>query len=267
MSTLPDPKDLKALLQSHGFPHIKAQVWSEFVCHALALYWQAADQLLEPARWDSFKKKVGALGKPKKLKGEIVQLPIEDAITSEIGALAEQLRKALPSGHFLRLHETHFEHEALVASDTRSGRHSKKIDFRVFSQLNQTAPDLSIEAKPVITAPDINNRYLAAEGIGCFFSIDSPYTRGPIGAMLAYTIDTGTGTMQSKISMALASHTPAPLHIHTISIPCTGPIDCSHHDRTAWKLNPITILHLERCFPPDIPGIPSPALPVENLPS
>lgn len=254
MSTPPDLKDLKALLQHHGFPPIKAQVWSEFVSHALALYWEAADQLLEANRWNNFKKKAGALGKPRRLKGRVVQIPIEDAITSEIGELAEQLRKALPVNHFLRKHETHFECEALVASDTRAGRHSKTVDFRVFSQLSQNSPELTIEAKPVITAADIKNRYLAEEGLGCFFSSDSPYTKGPIGAMLAYSIDTGAGNMQSKISIALADHKPEPLHIHRISIPCTGPIDCSYHDRVAWKLGPITILHLERCFPPDLPG-------------
>lgn len=246
--------DLKALLQHHGFAPIKAQVWSEFICHALALYWEAVDQLLEANRWNDFKKKTGALGKPRKLKGRIVQIPIEDAITSEIGELAEQLRQALPAGHFLRRHDTYFKCEALVASDTRAGRHSKKVDFLVVSQLNPNSPKLAIEAKPVITTADIKNRYLAEEGLGCFFSFDSPYTKGPVGAMLAYSIDTGAGTMQSEISIALAEHKPEPLHIHRASIPCTGPVDCSHHDRAKWNLAPITILHLERCFPLHLPG-------------
>lgn len=251
MSGTSTPSSLKMLLLQHGFSSMKAEIWTEFVHHVVQVYWQAADQLLEPSNWASFKQKLGALGKPKRGRaGTVVQVPIEDAITSEIGYLAEQLRIALPSDHFLRKHEVCFSYETLIHSDVRAGRYSKKVDFRVYS-LYPDAPELTIEAKPVATLSDISSQYLGVEGMGCFFALDSAYTAGPLGAMLAYSLTGDGSSMQADVLDALLQYHPKPLHIHSVSIPGLGLVHSSHHDRTAWNLKPITILHLERNFPVD----------------
>lgn len=249
MSSLPESLSLKSMLRARGFSSIKAQVWAEFIHHVLSLYWQATDQLLEPNNWAEFKEKLGALGKPKRRGQQTVQCPIEDAITSEIGYRAEVLRKDLPSGHFLRKHEVSFTYEALVYSEKRAGRYSKKVDFRVFSSLSQSAPEIAIEAKPIETPADIVARYLADEGIGCFFRLDSSYTAGPLGAMLAYTMNSDGRSMLSEISKALSSSQPKPLRVDKVSVSGSGDVDCSHHDRSQYQLPPISILHLERSFP------------------
>jgi hypothetical protein len=237
------------MLRLRGFPALKAQVWSEFVHHVLSLYWEATDQLLEPQNWAEFKEKLGALGKAKVKNAQTVQFPIEDAITSEIGYRAELLRKCLPPGHFLRRHEVSFAYEALVYSEERAGRHSKKVDFRVFSSLNKTAPEIAIEAKPITTTADIASRYLAAEGLGCFFKMDSPYTKGPLGAMLAYTMNSAGESMLNEISKALSLGDLKPLSVDRVLASSAGDVDCSYHDRSIYKLDPISIFHLERNFP------------------
>ena len=175
--------DLKSLLIQRGLLPLQAQIWAEFAMQALALYWQAVEMLIEPSRWTEFEGKRGALGKPKrKGKNVGIQFPIEDAITSEIGVIVKDLRARLPGGHILRTYEAHFEFEAAVESTTRSGRHLKTVDHRVVCDI-PNGPELAIEAKPVSTQADVANRYLAAEGIGCFLTGDSPYSRGPLGAM------------------------------------------------------------------------------------
>lgn len=243
---------LKTLLREHGFSSINAELWSEFVRQVIAIYSQAVDQLLTPERWEEFKQKRGALGVLKKRKKKpSTQAPLEDAITSEIGQLADELRKNLAPEHFLRKHDVHFGYETLIPSKTRAGRHSKKADFRVASTF-PNAPELVIEAKPLMSESDIEKKYLAQEGIGCFFTKDSPYTKGPLGAMFAYTINNDNASMQELILKGLGNCQPAALSIKRVSVSSKDIIDCSHHDRSAWGLIPISILHLERIFPVDV---------------
>ena len=239
------------LLREQGFSPVKAELWAEFICQVLAIYWKAADQLITPSYWEKFKTKRGALGKAKRKKDQFVSVPLEDAITSEIGALADELRCNLEPEHFLRKHDVQFKYEALVYSDVRAGRHSKKIDLEVVSAYPD-APRLAIEAKPLKSTADIQKRYLASEGLGCFFTSDSPYSDGPVGAMLAYTICGDNRSMREHVLAALKEYKPAVLGIHRISINNLCDIDCSHHDRSACGLMPITILHLERIFPLDV---------------
>lgn len=248
--TTPEPIDIKTLLQQRGFSRPKAQIWAEFAHQVVQLYWKAADQLIDPDNWAEFRKKAGAMGKPKRGRnGVTTQIPVEDAITSEIGHRADKLRQALPPGHFLRRHEVQFAFEALVPSNRRAGRHSKKVDF-IARSLKFNAPEIAIEAKPITCQGDIKAKYLAADGMGCFFVIDSAYTEGPLGAMLAYTINPEGSSMQAHVLAVLKTHQPEPIHIHRVNIPCAGSVDCSSHDRSNWNLEEITILHLERTFPP-----------------
>jgi hypothetical protein len=243
--------DIKTVLRQRGFSRLKAQIWAEFAHQVVQLYWKAADQLIDPDNWAEFRKKAGAMGKPKRGRdGVTTQIPAEDAITSEIGIRANKLRQTLPPGHFLRRHEVKFAFEALVPSDLRAGRHSKKVDFIALSDLNIDAPEIAIEAKPITCKRDIEAKYLAVDGLGCFFVDDSAYTEGPLGAMLAYTINPQGDSMQAHVLAALKTYQPKPTDIHRVNIPCAGSVHCTSHDRSNWNLEQITILHLERNFPP-----------------
>lgn len=246
---------LKGLFAERGFSVLKAQIWAEFLQYVLQIYWEAAAELLQPANWAEFKNKLGALGKPKKVAGStLVQVPIEDAITSEIGHRAQLIRQKLPSNHFLRKHDVKLEFEALLPSLERAGRHSKKADFRAISQY-PNAPEIAIEAKPLTAKSDIPSKYLAADGMGCFFASDSAYTTGPIGAMLAYSMTIDGTSMRGAISKALSAYEPKPTRLHKVTITSPGVVDCSQHDRAQWGLQPITILHLELQFPLEIPNV------------
>ena len=240
---------LQKLFREQGFSIVKAEIWANFVRHVFHLYWRAADQLLMTECWDEFQLKRGALGKPKRKRGRQVQIPIEDAITSELGHFVQKLREELPSDHFLRAHEVNFECEALIKSRNRAGRSSKTADFRVAAQTGgENAPKIVIEAKPLITKGDIGGRYLAKEGLGCFFCADSVYTEGPLGAMFAYTIIDSAGSLRDEIHTALAAHRPAPTAVGKFSLHGGDWATCSTHPRDHGFI-PIVIVHVERIFP------------------
>ena len=173
-----------------GFNPVKAQLWSEFLKHVLAIFRTAEAELRRPDNWDEFKKRRGALGKRyvRRRQKVTIRYPNEDAITTELGHIVQTLRRRLPHGHFLRANEVEFHVERPVRSASRAGRHSRKVDFFIFAASGISAPELAVEAKSVRTHSDITKRYLGNEGIGCFLESDSPYSRAPIGSMLAYSL-------------------------------------------------------------------------------
>lgn len=181
------------------------------------------------------------------------RVPIEDALTAELGQITRHLRAALPSGHFLRLNEVAFETEHLLESETRTGRHSRKVDFFIYAQAGRAAPELAIEAKPILGAADVRGRYLAEEGIGCFFSTDTPYTQQALAGMLAYTVNIAGQSHRTEIRAAVSALAPVPLSLHDISLSAFGTdaVLCSRHERSALSLDPVAIVHLEMLFQPE----------------
>lgn len=254
MSGAPAGIELKELFQRHGFTPVKAELWSEFVEQVCELLRAAAEQLRRTDNWEAFKKKRGALGVPRARKRRQVteRIPIEDAITSELGHYVRHLRRSLPAGHFLRLNEVEFHVEDMVPSDTRAGRYSRKVDFFIYAASGVDEPELAIEAKPIVARADIDARYFAEEGIGCFLTADSPYTRRALGGMLAYAINADGRTWRTEVRAAVSSYTPAAIDLTDVAVAGeTAPIICSRHDRAHLGLSPIAILHLEMNFEPD----------------
>ncbi|WP_157774750.1 hypothetical protein [Melittangium boletus] len=224
----------------------------------LDIFQKAANDLRQPENWEAFKKKKGALGVPqaRKRRKIIERVPIEDALTSELAQFVERARIALATGHFLRLNEVQFQAEALVQSKTRAGRHVRKIDFRVFALTGVDHLELAIEAKPLVTEGDIVGRYLADEGIGCFLK-DEPYTEGPLGAMLAYTINNNGQSWQAKVRAAVSVYQPKVLQLEDAIVEgMQEPVTFSLHDRQALGLRPIALLHLELIFASDVQDAP-----------
>jgi hypothetical protein len=246
--------ELRDLLTQHGFTPVKAELWSEFIEHVLAILRTAAEELRRPENWDAFKQKRGALGMPRtrKRRKVVERMPIEDAITSELAHFIRRIRRSLPVAHFLRLNEVEFHAEDLVQSESRAGRHSRRVDFFVCAVSGIDEPEFAIEAKPLLSKADIMRRYLADEGMGCVFTTDSPYTRRPLGGMLAYTIN-GTGrSWRTEVRAAISAYVPAAIQLEDVLVAGEPEaLICSRHDRSALSLDPIAILHLEMIFEPD----------------
>jgi hypothetical protein len=254
MTSAPVGDELQDLLRGHGFTPVKAELWAEFVVHVTAILRAAAAELRDPEKWAAFKLKRGALGAPRRRarRNVVERVPIEDAITSELGHIARQLRRTVPKGHFLRLNEVEFHVEDPVASPVRAGRHSRKIDFLICAATGIEEPQLPIEAKPLIVEADITRRYLAEEGIGCFFTTDSPYTCGPLGAMLAYTLNRDGRSWRAEIRAAISAYVPPILGVADALIRGDAePTTFSRHERLALELDPIAILHFEMLFEPE----------------
>jgi hypothetical protein len=254
MTSAPAARDLHEFLEGHGFTPVKAELWAEFVIQVTAILRSAAAQLRQQDSWESFKLKRGALGAPKRrARRKLVErVPIEDALTSELAHIVRNLRRTVPEGHFLRRNEVEFHVEDLVPSPSRAGRHSRKVDFLVYAATGIDDPELAIEAKPIVAQSEIVGRYLAEEGIGCFFTEDSPYTRGPLGAMLAYTLNQDGRSWGTEIRAAVSAYVPPAIMVEDARIRGeAGSTTISRHARHALGLEPIAILHLEMLFEPE----------------
>ena len=254
MSSAVNTVDLNRLLRVHGFSRIEAELTSNFIRHVLEIFRSAAAELLKTENWEKFKRKRGALSKPRRTKNKkIKKFLIEDAITTELEPFLHHFRRKVPKDHFLNNNQVAFQADPFVSSETRAGRHSKRADFRVYTQARRNPTEIVIEAKPLVKEKDINNRYLGKDGIGCFFMMDSPYTRGPLGGMLAYTINDCGRSWRAEVREAVNKYKPRPLHVASAAIVGEpNPITFSRHKRKALKLKPITFLHFEMIFPPDI---------------
>lgn len=244
---------LPELLTKYGFSAVKAELWARFIEAAVAVLHEAADELRTPDVWKAFGEKRGALGAPKtqRRRSIVERAPLEDALTTELGHIARRLRAAVPVGHFLRLHEVAFEVEHHILSSDRAGRHSRKVDFLIYSLIGLDAPELAIEAKPLLSLGDVTGRYLGDEGIGCFFTPDSTYSTQPVAAMLAYTVDSRGRSYGPEIRSALAAFAPTPLSLDEAMLTTGSGVACSRHDRTTLNLDPVAILHFELVFAPE----------------
>lgn len=245
--------DLQQYLRELGFGAIRAELWAEFVEHVLAVFRDACDLLQQDDNWRAFTQKRGALSRPRKSRRTQADesRPLEDALTSELAHFMRRIRRGAPQGHFLRLHEVTFQAEDLVSSTDRAGRHSKRIDFFVYCASGPDEPELAIEAKPLHSISDINNRYLAQEGIGCFFSADSPYSSGPLGGMLAYTVNAEKKSWRVEIRAAVVAYTPSPLSVDDLAVKGHPEVlTWSRHSRSDIGLDAIAMLHFEMIFAP-----------------
>lgn len=238
------------LLITAGFSEVKAELWSRFVEATIRILDGAGDRLRQPDAWFAYTAKRGAISTPKrKGKTKIERVPIEDGITAELGHIARRLRLAVGLNDFLRQQEVVFETEYLIESTNRTGRYSRKVDFFIYSQVGPDSPELALEAKPLRSIKDIEGRYLAEEGIGCFFTADSVYTTQPLAGMIAYTTNEGSTSHLNDIKSALEGISPPPPVSQFEMPPKLIVLLLSHHDRDALGLPPVAILHFEMIFP------------------
>ena len=238
-----------------GFNPVKAQLWSEFLKHVLAIFRTAEAELRRPDNWDEFKNKRGALGRryARRRQKTTIRYPNEDAITTELGQIVQTLRRRLPLGHFLRANEVEFHVERPVRSAKRAGRHSRKVDFFILAASGISAPELALEAKAIRRRSDITKRYLGTEGIGCFLVPESPYSSAPIGGMLAYSFADLPGSWRDEIRRGLAVGCYPSSWLQCVQVEGERvPALVSGHDRSDLGLEPIAIIHMEMSFDVDM---------------
>lgn len=235
------PTEFSALLTARGLSSLEANVWLTFVEAALGALRKAESRLREPQAWEGFRSKKGAM----RSDGG----PSEEGITAELGHLLKTIRKEASLTDPLRELEMSFETECLVEDTARTGRSSRRIDILIASSTGTEAPALAVEAKLLLKAGHIKSRYLAEGGIGCFRSVDSPYTRKPVGAMLAYVLQGTDEGWRDGIHEALRlSPEIAQSFEHTAFPGEQLPILCSDVSRPALGLGAIVILHLVMRF-------------------
>ena len=246
--------ELHQLLLQRKFNPVEAKLWSEFLIHVLAMFRKAEAELRHPQNWAAFKRKQGAFGSAHTLNlgGVTVRHPNEDAITTELGHHLVSLRRQLPIEHFLRVHEVEFHVEKPVQSAHRAGRHSRKMDFFVFAASGPNAPELAIEAKPIVDRSDIKSKYLAPNGLGCFLEKDSPYSSEQVAGMLAYSIAYPAKSWRHEIGEAVqAGCYPAIWSQFALVKGEPASTLVSGHDRSKLNLDPVVIIHMELCFDVD----------------
>ncbi|KFL27551.1 hypothetical protein JP75_25235 [Devosia riboflavina] len=241
-----------------GFTEVKAEIWARFVEEAIRLLDEAGRELRGADAWHTYVQKRGALSQPKRKGKAHIHVPIEDGLTAELGHIARRLRAAVPLNHVLRLQEVVFETEHLIQSANRTGRHSRKVDFFIYSQLGTNAPEFAIEAKPLRSSADIRSRYLAEEGLGCFFATDSVYTHQPVAGMLSYSLGETPYSHLESLRTALEQLEPRPMATDQVDLSDPIRLICSRHERAQLNLTPVTIVHFEMMFPVEV-GTSAPA--------
>ena len=240
------PLPLRALLEEQSLSPIQAKLWAHFIETAFAALRKAHAQLTEAENWKIFQQKIGATA-VRKADGSPV--PTEDSITAELCDFLDVLRKSAGPDDAMRNLEMTFQSERLIKSPKRAGKHRRKTDIFIGSNIGGDAPELAIEAKLLLEERHIKTRYLDRDGIGCFTTTDSPYTHGSIAAMLAYVISVGEQHWRDKIQEALEVPPPlAEICEHAVIEGEAMPTLCSRLPRTELGLDPIIIIHMIMLF-------------------
>jgi hypothetical protein len=235
-------RPLRELLEEQNLSPVQAKLWAHFIETAFAALRRAHIQLTKEENWNSFRQKVGATSINKK-DGSVI--PAEESLTAELCDFLDNIRKSAGPDDAMRSLEITFQAEKLIKSPKRAGKHRRKVDIFIGSNIGGGAPELAIEAKLLLNEKHIETRYLGEDGIGCFTTIDSPYTHGPIAAMLAYVISMGEQHWLDRIRKALElPPLIAEACEHAVVEGETLPTLCSRLQRTELGLESILILHM-----------------------
>lgn len=239
---------LENFLRSLGFDALQTAVWKQFIVAVIDAVRSAGARLCEPAQWERFVQKDGALSKAKprsRKRAMNPPLPVEEGITAELGFYLNQIVKAADETHALKLLQIHFETEAQVNLPDRTGRSSKWIDLLAISSVSTSAPEFVFEAKILGIDSDIENEYLHHErGIGRFTDPIAPYTTKKLGAMLTYVVVGETQRWTEAIQHKMVGPPPlAKLFHHVIIDGEPEPVFCSQLERKHRAEGDIAVFH------------------------
>lgn len=60
-----------------------------------------------------------------------------------------------------------------------------------------------MEAKLIVTDAELREAYLGLGGLGCFTAGPDPHSKGPVGGLIAYTVEDGDETWLTRIQTAM----------------------------------------------------------------
>lgn len=215
-------------LTDRGLTPQEADLWGDFITDAMDLLDDGHSLLRRPEEWNSF------------LGGCAGDIPTEPEITSGLGDRMRRLRnEAQIDSDRDRIQ---VGYECPTPGDERHGIRKSKADFRFEKKFEAGfAAAFVVEAKPLRAPADIPNRYMAADGLGCFLERNPPYSKELAVGMLGYAYRQPSSWIPALAAL-MASGTTATrssaVHLargrHTLA---------SDHPRTAIGLDQVTVLH------------------------
>lgn len=223
-----DVVSLEEWLTRRGLTPQEADLWGSFIADAIDLLDDGHSLLREPLEWASF------------LGGCVGLNPTEPEITSGLGDRMRRLRNQSPIDSDRDRIQVCYE--APTPGDERHGNRKSKADFRLERKFEAGfVAAFVVEAKPLRRPADVANRYMAADGLGCFLERMPPYSRELAVGMLGYAFrhpaawipalraSMGPGTSASRCAaIRLARGKPGLV---------------SDHLRIAIGLDQVTVLH------------------------
>ena len=231
------PNSLVNKLRRHDLTPQEAIRWAAFITTVINALREAETVLKETDSWNDLLSKIAP-----KIR------PTEPDLNVEIYRKIKDIKKNAPLDNPIR--DIEFESEPPYDDPNRTGINSRKPDFLATRYFEVgLALEFAIEAKRLLKKGEINSAYLSEAGIGCFISNDSPYTRAPIAAMLAYFFEyTEEYWRESIIDALLVSSLPVSKCHELKLVGESSPTHCSDLKRTNLDLPDITVLHLSMGF-------------------
>ncbi|WCT72660.1 hypothetical protein PQ455_13590 [Sphingomonas naphthae] len=215
-------------LMDRGLTVQEADLWADFINDALELLDDGHALLRTPAEWASF---LGGCAGP---------APTEPELTSGLGDRMQRLRNDAPIDS--SRDRIQVGYECPTPGDERHGNRKSKADFRFEKKFDAGfAAAFVVEAKPLRTPADIPNRYMAADGLGCFLERSPPYSRELAVGMLGYAYRNPAAWMPA-LTRHLGSAGSA-TRCADVALSRGRMAHASDHPRAALGLNPVTVLH------------------------
>lgn len=256
---------LETFLLDHGVHKDEVPLLAQFL-HVVHDALRAAEGMLASEKhWHEYRLLSGAFRKPKRgKKGQPPppRLPHEEGITDALGQCLTYIRKSAPAGHPLRNLEIQFSMEGKLPSPFVIGKMARRTDIKAESLLTVDAPSIVFESKVIDCDNDICKHYLGEGGLGCYTGPDQPYTLGPIGGLIAYTVKDAASDWRKRIERSMAG--PPSLAISQNSVFIGSAAEemlWSTVDRSkAFIKKPIAMAHLVMKFysEPGLTGRPTP---------
>lgn len=216
---------LETFLLEHGIHEDDVPLLAQFI-HVVHDALRAAEQMLTSEKhWNEYRILSGAFRKPKKAKkGHPTPpcLPHEEGITDALGQCLTYIRKSAPAGHPLRNLDIQFSMEGKLPSPFVIGKLARRTDIKAESFLSEDSPSIVFESKVVDCNDDICKRYLGEEGLGCYTGPSQPYTLGPVGGLIAYTVKDTAIDWRARIEGSMAGPPSLAISQHAVSIGSAG---------------------------------------------
>lgn len=231
------PNSLVNKLRRHDLTPQEAIRWAAFITTVINALREAEAVLKGADSWTDLLRKIAPRVRP-----------TEPDLNVEIYRKIKDIKRNAQLDNPIR--DIEFESEPPYDDPDRTGIRSRKPDFLAtrYFEVGFTL-EFAIEAKRLLKKSEIDSTYLSEAGIGCFLSDDSPYTRAPIAAMLAYFFEhTEEYWRESIIAALLISPLPLSKSHELKLIGENAPTHCSDLKRANMDLPDITVMHLSMGF-------------------